>query len=148
MRGTYVWIMDDDDVAIPDGLARHVELLEARPEVGFTYASQVTACSTPRTNRISPGTVVELPEITEDELFVRLMEDCFIPHPALVARRRCYLDVGPFNEVLVRSQDYEMVLRLSRRFRGAPVNGPTYYHRVHRRDRGSAAMPLSAEDVP
>ena len=36
--GDYIWLFDDDDVALPDALSRHIELLTERDDVDFTYS--------------------------------------------------------------------------------------------------------------
>ena len=38
VRGAYLWIFDDDDVALPHNVERHLAVLEAYPEVGFVYS--------------------------------------------------------------------------------------------------------------
>ena len=35
VRGEYLWIFDDDDIAVPQNLERHLAVLEAHPEVGL-----------------------------------------------------------------------------------------------------------------
>jgi len=137
--GDYVWVMDDDDVALPDALQRHIEILEQRPEVGFTYSSHCLAYTRPDNGRIIPGPEIPLPHFSEDEFFIRLMERNFLTHAGIVVRTSCYRKVGPFNTDLTRSQDYEMALRLGRYCRSEKVSGPTFYERCHDGFRGSAA---------
>lgn len=148
VTGTYVWIMDDDDVSLPDALERHVTLLEKRPELGFTYSSLVLAETHPEDGRIIPGRERALPEVSEEEFFLRKLERVFLGQPAVVVRTSCYRAVGPFRPDMERSQDYEMILRLARRFRCARIDGPTYYHRKHAGDRGTLTNPLPVGRLP
>jgi glycosyltransferase involved in cell wall biosynthesis len=137
--GEYVWIVDDDDVAFTDALERSVKILEHDRSVGFTYSSCCVASSRPEDGRMVPGPEDPLPDVPESEFFLRLMEQNFIRgSPAIVVRSSCYKEIGPYNTELIRSQDYEMLLRLSQRFRAARVSGATFYHRVHGGVRGSA----------
>ena len=63
---------------------------------------------------------------------------------ATLVRRACYAEVGPFNEALVRSQDYEMALRLLRRFEARFVDAPVFLQREHAGTRGSGSDRFAA----
>jgi glycosyltransferase involved in cell wall biosynthesis len=136
--GEYIWIMDDDDVAFGDALERHVAILKNRPEVGWTYSSYVESKTSEKDGRIVPQAEKKLPDFPEEEFLIRLMEECFLIHPTILVRTSCYRQGGPFRADLVRCQDYEMAVRLARRFQCARVSNPTIYHRLHGANRGSA----------
>ena len=38
VRGAYLWIFDDDDIALPHNVERHLAVLKAHPEAGFVYS--------------------------------------------------------------------------------------------------------------
>jgi glycosyltransferase involved in cell wall biosynthesis len=147
VTGDYLWIMDDDDVALPDALSRHVALLESDSGLGWTYSSYIKSTSRPDDSRINPGAEMPLPEFAGDEFLIRLMEECFLVHPTILVRTACYRKLGPFRADLIRSQDYEMALRLARNFRCARVSGPTIYRRYHPGARGTAAASFDARQV-
>jgi len=75
------------------------------------------------------------------------MEECFLIHPTILVRTCCYRQTGRFRADLVRCQDYEMAVRLARRFPCARVAGPTIYHRWHAGSRGSAQDTFSADQM-
>ena len=147
MTGEYFWIMDDDDVALPDALSRHVSLLEGDPGLGWTYSSYIKSTSRPEDGRINPEGEMPLPVFAADEFLVRLLEECFLVHPTILVRTACYRKLGPFRVDLIRSQDYEMAIRLARNFRCARVAGPTIYRRYHPGPRGTAAASIDARQV-
>ncbi len=146
VTGDYVWIMDDDDVAFPDALERHLAALERHPELGFTYGGYCLG-STRADGRLQPGLEVIYPDVAEEELFLRLLEANFIPNPAWVVRTACYKRVGPYNPELIRSEDHEMLLRLARHFRGTRIPGPVFWQRQHGGRRGTAFDSFSAERI-
>ncbi len=147
IQGDFVWVMDDDDVALPDALERHLAAFVARPEAGFTYSGFIWGSTQPD-GTIAPGEESRLPQFAEEEFFVRLMERNFIRgSPAMVVRASCYGEVGSYDTAFIRSQDYEMTLRLAERFSSARVNGPTYYYRAHEGERGSASARFDGRDV-
>lgn len=132
----YVWIFDDDDVACPDALKHHLDALEGRNEFGFSYSSYKRADSDSE-GGIVPGPTRRVVQHKGRDLFVHLLEENFLPQPSILVRTDCYRQLGPFDERLVRSQDYDMLLRLSRRFAATAVEAVTYYYRRHDGTRGS-----------
>src|SRR5262249_3826869 len=58
-----------------------------------------------------------------------------------------YREVGPFDPALLRCQDYEMAVRVARRFPCARVAGPTIYYRMHGGTRGSARDTFQAGQI-
>jgi glycosyltransferase involved in cell wall biosynthesis len=144
VKGDYVWIVDDDNVAFPDAIERLVAPLERDPRIGFSYSGYVVATTRQQDNRIEPQREVEMPDYPKEEIFIRLLEENFVPCP--LVRSVCYREIGPYREDLVRSQDYEMALRLARRFWGTRVQGMTFYYRQHAGLRGNAANRFSEAD--
>jgi glycosyltransferase involved in cell wall biosynthesis len=147
VTGEYVWIMDDDDVAMGNALERHVAVLESRPELGWTYSSYMESTTDRETLRIVPQREKTLPGFPDELFLVRLMEQCFLIHPTILVRASCYREVGPFNTALIRCQDYEMAVRLARRFHCARVPGPTIYYRMHGGVRGNALDTFKAGQI-
>ncbi len=136
VESEYTWIFDDDDVACPDALKHHLDALEGHGGYGFSYASYQRADSA-ADGGILPGPTRHVVQHHGRALFVRLLEENFLPQPSILVRTECYRKLGPFNEQLVRSQDYDMLLRLSRDFAARAVEAVTYYYRRHDGPRGS-----------
>ena len=143
--GDLIWIFDDDDVAMADALARHVEVHMAHPEAGYTYSAGV-ALQTDADGAERVGEVIPIPDLTRHGVFYNLQRGCAINQQGTVVRRHCFDAVGPFNEVLQRTQDYDFLLRLARRFDGVRLDAPTFYFRHHEGPRGGAAARHGATD--
>ncbi len=140
----YVWIFDDDDVACPDALRWMHPALEARPEAGFSYGTLdmfygawPSPVTEPRISYQSPSRCA---------LYVAFMQDFFIRQGAMLVRTECYRAVGGFDERFTRSQDYEMALRLLRRFEGVAVPR-VIFQRHHGGDRGPSHARHRARDM-
>ncbi|MDJ0947520.1 MAG: glycosyltransferase family 2 protein [Alphaproteobacteria bacterium] len=130
VAGDYLWIFDDDDVALPTALESHAQAFSKYPAAGFTYSSFYSgkADSAGALSIVSEQSVSDVPEAM---IFVELLFGNFTRgQPATVVKTHCYREVGPFNEKLLRSQDYEMLLRLSRRFAGIPVTDFTFIKQI------------------
>lgn len=138
--GDYIWIFDDDDVALPDALARFVAPLEKNPEYGFSFSAFFYTGSDPVTGRI--GEILfelRIPDLKERGFLIPLLESNFLGGAGLFARAACYKEAGYFDPALLRSQDYEMAIRIARRFKGVRVNGgATFHYRQHTGERGAS----------
>lgn len=131
----FIWIFDDDDIAFPDALERHLAALAA-PGVGFSYSSYIAATGNPD-GSITPVRDVRTPRVEPDRFLSELLIANFVPHPSLVVRRTVQEKAGLYDEGMVRSQDFDMILRIARIADPAWVDGPTYYRRYHDGLRGS-----------
>jgi glycosyltransferase involved in cell wall biosynthesis len=135
VRGEYVWIFDDDDIALPDNLEQHLAVLEAYPLVGFVYSGFSMIRVHPN-GRVENKGRIKMPDVHEDEIFPRMLEENFMQQQGMLVRTRCYREVGPFDDRLDRGQDYEMNLRLTRRFPGKGLDVASFVYRQHEGPRG------------
>jgi glycosyltransferase involved in cell wall biosynthesis len=148
VRSDYVWILDDDDLAFPDALERFVQPLESGREWGFSYStmchSRINECSGAIDEVIRSSKV---PSGASHDLLLTLLRTNFLGGAALFTRASVYDEVGRFDATLVRSQDYEMAIRIARRFRGVQVRGgPTFHYRQHDGPRGPLAERFPAAE--
>lgn len=149
VTGTYTWILDDDDVACDDALERLSAALDAHPGCGFSYGTYfVTAATTLESGRM--GAVIGeslVPDLGPTGLPLALLEGCFLGGPCILVRTECYRVLGGYDERFIRSEDYEMSIRLARRWDGIrAAGGPHVYVRSHSGDRGSSADRFDIRD--
>lgn len=143
--GDYVWIFDDDDIALPDNLARHLAALEDDPSVDFAFSGCRIVDSHPD-GRLVWRDTLPIPDVPDEEIFPRLLEQNFMHQQAMLVRTRCYRGVGPFDPGLDHGEDYEMNLRLARRFAGRRVAGESFLFRHHQGVRGQPGARFAAGD--
>ena len=137
VRSDYVWILDDDDVAFPDALERFVAPLELGDEWGFSYSTMCHSRIDDVSGAVEVARVSTVPGDASRDLLLTLLRTNFLGGAAMFARAAVYDEVGRFDPSLVRSQDYEMAIRIVRRFRGVQVDGgPTFHYRQHDGVRG------------
>ena len=139
---SFVWIFDDDDIAAPDALQRLLQVLEQSPDAGYSYGR----CD--KFHGDWPATERTLNYAfhgdSREALYVKLMEDFFLWQGAMLVRKEVYDAVGPFDQRFSRSQDYEMALRIARRFDGVAVPFVAFHQRHHSGVRGTRAAPVQA----
>jgi glycosyltransferase involved in cell wall biosynthesis len=144
VRGDYLWIFDDDDIAVPQSLERHLAVLEAHQEVDFTYAGCVIIQSHPD-GRIEHKGLLPMPDVPEDEIFSRMLEQNFMQLQAMLVRTHCYREIGLFDSRLNLCDDYDINLRLTRRFAGRRLDTPSFLFRQHSGLRGRPGALFPAE---
>lgn len=146
ISGDLVWIVDDDDLLLPHACRALSDPLEADPELDFCAGRHIDFETDARTGR----RITRLPGYMRDSppgrIFPDLLEGCHVFQPGLMVRRRVYDAVGPFDASLVRSQDYEMILRIARHHRGIQLPDAVFLHREHRGRRGTAAQGFAAAE--
>jgi len=145
VTGEFVWVFDDDDAALPGSIADRLEVLQRKPDCGLVLARHCWGVSSP-TGTIEATSETRWPPVDSSNVTLTLMRGCFTMLQAALVRSDCYRLVGPFREDLLRSQDYDMLLRLVRRFPVAFLDKPTYILRRHEGERGPAAVRHAAAD--
>ena len=136
VTGDYVWIFDDDDIALADKIEAHISLFKEDPEIGFIYTGFEVF------NDEDPDCVIRTIEPLvppEGEMLARLLSSNFICSGSVVVRKQCYDRAGHYDERLIRAQDYDMWIRLVRAgFKAGVIERPTVKIRKHEGSRGSA----------
>lgn len=142
----YVWFMDDDDCALPNALEAHLDFLAAHTDIDFSYGTYYSFSGNgpPRMELLSSQDPAPLGAVAPEDLFVHAMLWFPFSLQSMLVPRRCYEQVGPFVESLAFTEDYEMILRLARYFRGGNSNVPTFCVRIHAGVRGPAHEQRSA----
>ncbi len=108
--------LDADDRLLPDALDLGVTALERRPQVAFVAGFSKDIGDDGR-----PLEGLRQSLVLQDH-YLRLLEDCFIWSGSSIVYRRWALDaVGGFDESLDAADDYDLYLRIARRF-------PIYCH--------------------
>ena len=130
-RGKYISMVAADDVWLPDKTSRQVEMMEQMPgDVGVLYSDAVQVDENGET---LPQMFIEAHRkfvvSPEGFLFDVLWEGNFIPAMTTLIRRDCFTKVGMYDEDLC-FEDWDMWMRISRKFRFAYENVPEARYRV------------------
>ena len=114
--GDYIWICDDDDLTLPRAAELLVNGLNSSSSAGFAFGRYKRFSTNPRTGEQQISEPVYWPDLKSKSFLVGLLLDCFIFQNACLVRREALDAVGPFRTDLIRSQDYEMTIRLACQF--------------------------------
>ena len=124
-RGVYIARMDADDVSMPERLEREVDFLETHHD----YAVVGTFVKVLNKN----SDVIHIGDklIEDAKIQEFLKRDNCITHGSAMIRKKCLIDVGHYDESMARSQDYDLWLRLSEKYRLANIPEYLYMWRKH-----------------
>jgi glycosyltransferase involved in cell wall biosynthesis len=115
-RGRYVVFLDADDLLLPEALASNLRRFTERPECAFVYGSFHFIDSGGEHLDLDICTTM----VGEDAYVCFLEGNCIGMHATVMYRRDCLEEVGGFDPQMRATEDYEMYLRLTRRY---PVLG-------------------------
>ena len=105
-HGEYIAFLDDDDEWLPAKLERQARLLDNSPqEVGGICTGRLVVEKASR--RVLP---------VENHEHCDLAKGNFITTSSLLLRRRCFDECGLFDDEMPTASDYDMWIRISKRF--------------------------------
>ncbi len=110
-RGEFICFMDSDDLWVKDKLETQVAILQNNPEFDIVYGDfqdmdeNGNDLPTPEAKRYS-GYIVD-----------KLVMDNFVTNITAMFRRKCYDELGGMDDALPRSDDYDLYLRYSTRYK-------------------------------
>jgi len=124
-QGEYIARMDDDDISLPERLARQVAFLNTRPEIGVVGS----ACRI--IDELNGREWVQRVPLSDEELSRALIRGNPVVHTSVMMRKSVLRAVGGYNEAYPYSQDYELWVRLATHTRLANLPEVLVVHRHH-----------------
>jgi glycosyltransferase involved in cell wall biosynthesis len=110
-EGEYVVFLDADDRLLPDALEVGARELEAHPDCAFV-SGHCTLIAHEGSRLPTPSQLC-----VEEDHYLKLLQICYIWAPASVIYRRTVFDsVGGFDSSVSAAADYDLYLRIARRY--------------------------------
>jgi glycosyltransferase involved in cell wall biosynthesis len=116
--GEYIAFLDSDDVWMPNKLELHINILENNPEIGIVFSDVICVFGDRKTKYFN------FRNPHSGEVYIHLFIRNFIPMSAAVVRKKCFEEVGLFDESLSASEDHDMWLRIARFFKVDFIDEP------------------------
>lgn len=139
-----VWICDDDDIAALDACEKMALALEADAQASFVYGRYRSFTGT--FERGSDMPLARAPANPEKNLLLNVIERLFVCQFSMLVRKGVYDQVGAFREDLLRSQDYDMIIKICHGFKGVYVPDVLFYQRNHAGTRGPSRDRFQVEE--
>ena len=127
-RGQLIAFQDADDLWLPEKVRQQVEFLHDHPDVGVVFSDLVIFNDQ---GIVRHSTKDRFRHIPSGMIFQDLLLERFIATSAVMVRRECLDDVGNFDESLLGAEDYNLYLRLARKYKFAFLDIPHVHKRAH-----------------
>ncbi len=128
-QGQYVAFLDADDTMHPENLSRKVEALEQHPDVALVHSAVESMDE--HGNVLGPRrSNVKRADVRVEQLFPALLHGNLIVHSSVLVRRNAVDDVGAWDPELRYADDWDLWIRLSRRYKFAYIDEQLVRKRV------------------
>lgn len=123
VRGEYIARQDADDISFPNRLERQIAFLDKNPEIAMVGSACV------RINH--DGKYIDLIKYPTDNESIKTALLKFNPfwHTSILIRKRCLDKVGYYREFFKFTQDYDLWLRISEKYKVANIAEPLVKYR-------------------
>jgi N-acetylglucosaminyldiphosphoundecaprenol N-acetyl-beta-D-mannosaminyltransferase len=129
-QGDWLAFLDQDDVWLPEKLARQVEVAERYPESGLIYGRGIRFRGKSAFRDYDHRH--EWSPLPEGQIFDRLLIDsCFICMSSAMVRRSALAHIDPIPAHVRLAPDYYLYLALALRFPARAVQEPVCFYREH-----------------
>ena len=122
-NGTYIVRMDSDDISLPERLEKQIEFMNNNPEIGLlgTGYYEINHDGIILGKTVFPSTDKEL-----KRLLIKYNPFC---HTSVIIRRKILDQIGVYNELIKKAQDYDLWFRIASRSRMANLSEPLVLRR-------------------
>jgi glycosyltransferase involved in cell wall biosynthesis len=144
-RGDYIWLFDDDDVALPDAIEKRQLYLDQHPDIDFVFTSHYWG-KDGIDGKIERGGLYILPQALKSFILPELLKGCCFTLQSVMAKSKVYHEIGPFDEQLVTSEDYDMMIRMAYQYTGVGIDTPSFIFRQHEGIRGPKQLRYAGKD--
>lgn len=128
--GEFIAVFNDDDLWADTKLERQVELLDAHPEVGLVHTNGYFIDGHGVVRKDSP-LGFDYPTFETGDLLHKLVYENKVIASAVMARKKCFDELGHFNSDYFGSGDWEMWFRIAEKWQAGFVDEPLTMYRVH-----------------
>lgn len=125
--GTYIARMDGDDLALPNRLRAQSDFLEAN--LDHSYVGSIFQVIDEHGNLGHSQRGQSLTRQTDFTVFPPNV--LCVPHPTLMARRSCFMEVGGYRDAFPYAEDRDLFIRLSRLGKGGVIPEVLLRYRIH-----------------
>ena len=136
-KSEFIGVLNSDDYYGQKMIGTALKMFDENPEIGFTYSPYVMVNENGGViTKVEPRDRGRI--FKSKEGFKKLALGNVAPPSGVIARRKCYEAVGPFDEEFPYCHDWNMWLRLSLKCDFACLSDYLLYYRMHSRNTSVA----------
>ena len=145
VTGDYCMILSADDMLTPRALLRATSVMDAHPEIGFTYGRDITFRHAPPVEKTASPRHAAHKTFQYGDFLERScrLGQTGIQSPTVLVRTSVHREIGGYLPELPHSGDTEIWLRLASRAGVAEINADQAFRRLHARNMSLDYSPLS-----
>jgi len=136
-RGKYIAVQDGDDFSLPTRLAEQVAHMEANPEIALLGTARLRMNANGDIDRASGRLLSTRPVAASADgksvrpAFDDLLHANHFVHGSVMMRKSVFYEVGGYDEAFALYEDYDLWLRIAKRYEAANLLEPLYALRSH-----------------
>lgn len=135
-RGDYIAFLDADDLWESEKLEIQLDFLRNNPEIALVCSAYHYFGKKSKTSHLLSS------KDAQGFLFRRLFLESFIRTSSVILKKSAFLEVGGFNEVYRLGQDYDLWLRIAKKYPIAYLGRFLVKARSHDQNTSKAKIPL------
>jgi len=133
-KSDYLLWISADDWLHPKMLEKEARVLDQNPDIGMVYAQAYDVVNNKKQLIIHPGSGNNNYKRRNNEFELLLTKGNYIPCLTALVRKKVYEDVGYFDEYFNLMGDYEMWIRIAKKYPVAYLAQPLAYYRLHEKN--------------
>lgn len=128
-QGEYIAFLDSDDIWVPEKLEKQVDVFrnEKKGNTGLVYTEK--RCFSEKTADAYACRSRQFDDIADN--FLRLLIFNYIATLTVMTKKSVIEDVGMFDESLFGTEDWDLWIRIAKRYEIACIDEELAYYRVH-----------------
>lgn len=123
-KGMYLAFLDDDDIWIKNKL--EIQLQYFSNDVGMIYSNGYVFTHDSKFLYTKPEHFV-----TEGNLYKLFIYNYIGPTATALIKRECFFNVGMFDESMPSKQDYDLWIRIVKKYKAIGINQPLFIYTRH-----------------
>ncbi len=123
-KGVYLAFLDDDDIWLKNKL--EIQLSYFTDNIGMVYSNGYVIKSNIKRLYTKPENFV-----TEGNLYRLMIYNYIGPTVTALIKRDCFFDVGMFDETMPSKQDYDLWIRMIKRYKAIGITQPLFIYTRH-----------------
>lgn len=123
-KGSYLAFLDDDDIWLKRKL--EIQLAHFASNVGMVYSNGYITKSNLKFLYTKPQNF-----ITEGNLYKLFLYNYIGPTVTALIKKECFFNVGMFDETMPAKQDYDLWIRIVKRYKVIGIKQPLFIYKRH-----------------